>query len=67
MEWKLIGHQTIGMHLPAGFRASPAQRFHKALPIQVIPENRLPVIAPAHHVVKRPRVFHSQFSRHAKA
>jgi hypothetical protein len=25
------------------------------------------VIAPAHHVVKRPRVFHSQFSRHAKA
>jgi hypothetical protein len=40
------------------------KRTHKFLPIRIIVKNCFPSIAPAHHVVARPGIFDSQWSRH---
>jgi len=35
-QMKMIGHQTIGMHLPVCFRACFSKGFQKAYPILII-------------------------------
>ncbi|MGA2658309.1 MAG: hypothetical protein ABSH34_12450 [Verrucomicrobiota bacterium] len=49
------------MHLPGRFVANLAQRFQEALPVLVIPEDRLLPVAPVHDVVDRPRALDAQF------
>jgi hypothetical protein len=61
---EMIPHQAPGMHLPAGFGASLAKRFQKALPVRRIANDALPLIDAAHHMINRAGVFNSQFSGH---
>ena len=42
---KMVGHRTIGVHLPAGLLARLGQGFQKPPPILIIPEDRLPPVA----------------------
>lgn len=56
---KMIPHQTKGVNLPAGFGTSLAEGFQKALPILIILENLRAPIPAIHHVINRPRIFHS--------
>ena len=53
----MVGHQTIGMHLPGGFLARFGQRLDEILPIHVIQEDVLPPVAPAHEMIHRSRVL----------
>ena len=46
------------------FSASLVQRADKPLAILVILENRLAPIAPIHHMVNGPWIFHSELARH---
>ena len=64
-QMKMIVHQAIGMHLPAGLGAALAQGFQKKLAVLVILENRLPPISPVHDVINRAGILHSEFARHA--
>jgi len=65
-QMKMIGHQTIRMHLPAAALAGLAQCLNKPQPILIIPEDRLPSIAPIHHMVNRSRILHSELARHGR-
>ena len=62
---EMVQHQTIRLHLPAGFRTRLAERIQKTPPIFLVLENRLASISPVHEVIDRPRILHSQFARHA--
>ena len=63
-EVKMVAHQTIHMHLPAGFEASLRQRFKKAPAINVVLKDGLPSVTSAHEVVDRPAIFQTDFARH---
>ena len=65
-QMKMITHQTIGMNLPAGFHAGFTQRSKKALPIDIVMENRLTPVPAIDHVINCPGILHSQLSRHAR-
>lgn len=63
-EMKVVAHQTISVHLPAGFLASFTQGFEKALAVLIIMENIFAPVAAVHEVVDRPFVLHAQPSGH---
>ena len=44
------------MYPKTGLRAGFAQRLQESLPVPVILEKLLPVIAPGHHVIHRARI-----------
>lgn len=58
-QMKMIGHQTIRMHLPARFDARFTERAEEPLAIFVILEDGLAPISPIHEVINRARIFHS--------
>ncbi len=64
-QMKMVGHQTIRMHLPAGFLSGLAERLQKPPPIFIVLEDRLAPVSPVHEVIDRSRILHSQFARHA--
>jgi hypothetical protein len=45
-------------------KRSLTQRFQEPLAVWAIPEDRLPVTAPGHHTIDRPRRLDSDWSRH---
>jgi hypothetical protein len=45
------------MHLPAGLLTRLRERLQQPLPVLVIPEDRLPPVAPIHDVINRPRIL----------
>jgi hypothetical protein len=53
-------HQTIGLHLPAGFLACLGQGLEKILPVYVIDVNVLLVVAPIHDTLSLKDSFTSQ-------
>ena len=63
-QMKMIAHDDVGMHPPAGFlrrfRQSPLKGFSRAFLL----ENHLPVISPVDHMVTTSPIFHSQRSCH---
>src|SRR5678815_527462 len=59
----VIGHQTVGMHLPIDLLASLRQRLDEILAVNVIEEDLLGVVAPAHYMIRCPWIFHEQFAR----
>jgi hypothetical protein len=63
-QMKVIGHQTKGMDLPAGFAAGFPQRLDEPLPILLIPEYRFAPVAPVHYVINRTGIFHSELAGH---
>ena len=65
-QMKMIGHQTIRMHLPARFDACFTERAEEPLAIFVILEDGLAPISPIHQVINRARIFDSELSRHGQ-
>ena len=65
-QMKMIRHQAQRMHLPAGFVAGLARRAEEALPILLIPGNRLPPVPAIYRMINRPRIFNSEFACHAR-
>ena len=53
----------VGHHARAPARLPQGRQKHLA--VFVRPKHRLLAVPPAHHVVRRPRILHSWFSRHA--
>jgi hypothetical protein len=45
-QMKMIPHQTVGMHLPAGLLTRRTQGLEKTFSIQIVPKNLLTPIAP---------------------
>ena len=63
----MIGHEHIGVNLPAGLRATLRQRPDETLPIRVIVKNQLPPVTAVQDVVNRARILHSQLASHASS
>lgn len=55
-QMKVIVHQVIGVHLPAGLFARLAQRLQKPYAIRVVRENHLTAVAAVHNVVHCPGI-----------
>jgi hypothetical protein len=51
----VVAHQAIGMRLPAGPLAGLSQGLYEVVPIHVIEENVVALIATAHDVIHRVR------------
>jgi hypothetical protein len=64
---KMISHETVGVHLPAGFLAGFSQRFEEIMPVNVVEKDILAPIAAAHQVVNRTRKLNSKLAGHWSA
>ena len=51
-QMKVIIHEAISMHLPAGFLTRLRQGFEKVLPVNVVQENGLPPIPATHDMIE---------------
>ena len=65
-QMKMIGHQTIRMHLPARLEAGLAQCAQESLAVGVILEDRLTAIPSVEDVIKGSRILDSQLARHER-
>src|ERR1051325_11113161 len=61
---KMILHQAIRVHLPAGLLAGFRQGRKKHLTVFVLQEYLLASITAAQHMVNRPLILHARFSGH---
>jgi hypothetical protein len=61
---KMIPHQAIGMHLPAGFRARFGNGLEKVLAVHIVEEYVFSAVAPAHDVIDRAGILKSHFPGH---
>ena len=59
------GHQAVRMHLPARLLAGLGQSLDEIMPSHMIQEDLIPPVATAHEMVHGPRVFKTEFERHA--
>ena len=64
-EVDVIGHQAIGVNLPAGLGASLPQRRKEKFPVLIILEDGFPPVSAIHHVIYRAGILDSQLARHA--
>jgi hypothetical protein len=64
---KVIGHEAVGVNLPAGLFAGLSQGLQKAVAVEVIFEEGFAPVAAIHNVVDSARVLNSQFARHGPA
>ena len=62
---KVVGHQAIGVELPAGLLARFGQGLEKAEAVMVVVENLFPPIATIHQVIDGARILDSKFARQA--
>lgn len=60
----MIAHEAKGMNLPGGLTARLSQGFEEILPVDVVEEDVIALVPPAHHVIHRARVFYSKFAWH---
>src|SRR6266511_2216624 len=60
----VVSHQHVGVNLPAGLLTRLTQRLRKALPVPVILENLLPVVATRHDVIHRSRILNAKRTCH---
>ena len=58
-QMKVVGHQTIRMHLPIRLLTGLPQGLQKQHPILVVLEYRFTPIPTIHHMINRPLIFHS--------
>src|SRR5664280_1078534 len=63
-QMKMVAHQVIRMHLPAGLDTCLAKRCQKTVPVRVAKKYGLPPVPTVHHVVDSPRILHPQFPPH---
>ena len=62
---KVVGHQAIGVELPAGLLARFGQGLEKAEAVMVVVENLFPPIATIHQVIDGAGILDSEFTRQA--
>ncbi len=60
----MVAHQDIGVNPPGRPLTRLPQGLKETGPVRIILENILLPIPPAHHVIDRPRKFHSHLPRH---
>jgi len=60
----VVSHEHVGVNLPAGLLTRLTQRLQKALPVPVILENLLPVVAARHDVIHRSRILNAKRTCH---
>jgi hypothetical protein len=61
---KVIAHQAPGVDLPVGFAAGFVQSLEEQLVVLIGTEDWLPMVAPVHEVVNRPRILNPDFPCH---
>ena len=61
---KVVAHQAIGMHLPAGFLAGLAQSGEKARAVLLVAKNVFAAVAAIDRVINGPGIFKAQFAWH---
>jgi hypothetical protein len=61
---KVVGHETIGVDLPAGLPTRLPERFHETQAILVILEDGLTAVAAIHHMVEGARILEAKFTSH---
>jgi hypothetical protein len=64
-EVKMIGHEHVGVNLPARLGARLAQRLDETLVIQLVLKDQLAPVTAIHDVVDRAGIFDSQLAGHA--
>ena len=62
---KVVAHQAIRMHLPAGLLTGLRQRLQQSLSVLVILEDGLPLVTPIHHMIDCPRILNAHLPSHA--
>jgi len=63
---KVIAHEAIGVDFPLGFGASLAERFEKAVAVEVVLENVLAPVATVQDVVDGTGILNAEFGSHAR-
>ncbi len=63
----MIAHQAKGMYLPAGFYAGLGQGFDEVVPVHVVEEDVIPLVATTHDMVNRAGILESQFAGHGQS
>jgi len=63
----MVGHQTVGMHLPAGLLTRFGQGLEEILPAHVIQEYLLPAAASGHDMVYGAGVLKTELARHGRS
>ena len=66
-QMKMVAHETIGVHLPPGLRASLAEGSEERLPVTILNVDSFPAVAPVHDVIPRARILDAQRPGHAAA
>src|SRR5882724_1851828 len=64
---KMIMHQTPRVNLPIGLLASLGEGVQEQPSVFIVVKDRLAPVSSIHHVINRPRILHSKFSRHTAA
>jgi hypothetical protein len=54
------------MHLPLRLGRGFTQSAKESMPIMIVPENVLTLIAAIHHMINRSRIFKAQLTRHQR-
>jgi hypothetical protein len=62
----VVAHEAIGMHLPTGPLAGFRQSFYQVVPIDIIQENVIPLIATAHDVIDSSGILDAKLARHGR-
>ena len=62
----VVAHQAIGMRLPVGPLAGLSQGLYEVVPIHVIEENVVALIATAHDVIHRSGILNAKLARHGR-
>ena len=60
----MVSHEHPGMATPAVAPANLPEPEKESLAVVIALEDRLPAIAPRHHMIDRPRILVSQRPRH---
>ena len=63
-QMKMIAHQAIGMHLPAGLRAGLAEYLEETVSVGVVAKDWLSPVASVHEMIKGAFVFDSDLAGH---
>ena len=61
---KMIGHQAIGMHLPAGLLAAFGQSFDKAVAVLVVFKDSFAAVAAIHEMIDGAGILEAELARH---
>lgn len=65
-EMKMVGHETPGMCLPAGFAAGLGEGFQEPHPILIVQKDGFAPVAPVHDVVNGPGILNAKFASHLR-